>query len=92
MTVEHAEPPPVTDEIEFPATPHEMHVLLYIEDIAKRQEGFTHAGFWGYIMLYDVQAYEVPSSMRNLMKLGPDGEVVLRVRRATEDEEKELSE
>lgn len=68
------------DVTEFPSTPQEMHLMLSLEEVAKRQGKMDHLGISGVVYLPSVRAYEVPLSMRNSMKLGPDGEVLLGIR------------
>lgn len=40
----------IVNIIQFPATPEEMHLLLQIEDRAKRDRGLTAGGMTGYIV------------------------------------------
>jgi hypothetical protein len=72
--------PTMMDLMPFPATPQEMCMLLDLEEAAKNDGVFNEQGIAGSVYFPDVRAYEVPLSMRHAMKLGPDGEVVMRVR------------
>jgi hypothetical protein len=71
--------PTLMDVMEWPATPQQMHAQLALEAVAMAQGNFNEHGIEGYLFLPDVRAYEVPPSMRWAMRLGPDGEVVMRI-------------
>jgi hypothetical protein len=67
------------DVMEWPATPQQMYAQLLLEDVAKAQGSLDERGIAGHVFLPDIRAHQVPLSMRHAMKLGPDGEVVMRI-------------